>query len=168
MPPRCHSRVLAEASYLQEHRHIPSDKWGDDAARVQVDLRMPIAYGDFRSRFSLRSRRGYHASKLEAGALTVAMRIVTRSARCHRQRLLFLVDAKAFLYAARKGRSTAPNFVQGLCGIAAHALAADLKLHFGYIPTRYSPGDPPSRGLGLHNRRKSASSVSGPMRTRTS
>jgi hypothetical protein len=118
---------------------------------------MPIAYAAFRSRFSVQSRRGFHAARLEAGALNLGLRVVTRSARCQRQRLLVLVDSQALMYAARKGRSSGECFVMGLRGVSAHALAADLKLHYGYTPSRHNAADPPSRGKRLHERATGAS-----------
>jgi hypothetical protein len=119
-----------------------------------------MRYRDFKRKFSLRSDGHFHASKLEAGALGVAIRIHARQAKWHRQRALFLVDAKALQYAARKGRSSARNFVNGLRGIAATSIAADLRLHFGYIASAHNPGDPPSRGLINKQRLKGCGSNS--------
>ena len=136
---RCHpdiTRLLAEASYIDGHAHVPCDRWDaeEEGQRQFGALRMPIAHSAFRSRFSVRSRRGFHAARLEAGALNLGLRVVTRSARCQRQRLLVFVDSQALMYAARKGRSSGECFVMGLRGVSAHALAADLKLHYGYTP----------------------------------
>ena len=108
---------------------------------------MPLRSGDFKQVFSIRSSKGHHASKLEAGAVGVAMRFMCRDPRWHRYRTFVLVDAQPFLHAARKGRSSAPNFTHGLRVIAAHSLAADLRVHYGYINTKFNPADPASRGI---------------------
>ena len=58
-----------------------------------------------------------------------------------------LVDAQAVLFALIKGRSSAPTLRFEVRRIAAHALAADVLLHFLWVPSEHNPADAPSRGL---------------------
>ena len=145
---RCHPEVvkaLARHVHELEHQFVPADCWDETFAKTPGAVRLQMAYGDFQRRFSVKSSGGYHASKMEAGALSLAMRVLTRSRKSHRQRVLVLIDAKALLFGARNGRSSAPNFIHGLRAVSAHALAADIKLHCGYIASRFNPADPPGQ-----------------------
>ena len=128
-------------------------------------VEMPMRYGHFKRRCSRRCTKPFHACKLEAGALGIAVRAISRQAASHRMRVLLLVDAKALLYSVRKGRSSAPNFIHSLRGIAALALAADLRLHIGYIASAHNPADAPSRGA-LNKCGKVRSRVGCPRSTR--
>ena len=145
----CHpdvTKYLASFVHIEGHQFIPTDIYDKTEVVNPSAVEMPLRYRDFKRRFSQRSTKRFHASKLEAGALGIAVRAISRQAMCHRQRVLLLVDAKALLFAVRKGRSSAPSFIHGLRGIAALALAADLRMHFGYIASAHNPADPPSRG----------------------
>ncbi len=108
--------------------------------------RLPVGSGRFRTKFSIRCTRGFHASKLELGSLCLAMRALARRPRWHRSRTFALVDAQAVYHSVKKGRSSAPNFWHGSRCLASILLACDIQLHVGYIPGRWNPADGPSRG----------------------
>ena len=60
---------------------------------------------------------------------------------------MVLVDAKAVLAAAAKGRASAPTFTHQVRKLAALAVAGDLLLKYIYIPSEDNPADAPSRGV---------------------
>ena len=61
--------------------------------------------------------------------------------------MLVLIDAKAVLAAAAKGRSGAAGFKSILRSIAALSLAGGILIYPLYVPSEDNPGDAPSRGL---------------------
>ena len=63
------------------------------------------------------------------------------------QRLVVLVDAQAVLFAAAKGRSSAPSLRFEIRKLAALALAGNLVIKYIYVPSEYNPADAPSRGV---------------------
>ena len=74
------------------------------------------------------------------------MRWIPRSSDRHSRRIVVLVDAKAVLGAAAKGRSSSPALLRLLRRLASLALAGDLLLRYAYVPSEDMPADPPSRG----------------------
>lgn len=146
----CHpdtTKYLASFVHIEGHQFVSTDIFDNSDVTNPFAVEMPMRYRAFRQKISQRSTKSFHASKLEAGALGIAVHTITRQVESHRQRVLLLVDAKVLLFAARKGRSSAPNFIHGLKGIAAVSLAADLRMHFGYIASSHNPGDPPAEVL---------------------
>ena len=112
---------------------------------VRFPLHIPYDYDEFVPCFSVRARQQADAPTLEAGAVTLAVRRVTRSVRQHGKRRVFLLDAQALMYALRKGSSSSLAFkVQK---IGALLSCADILAYYGYVPTDGNPGDPPSRGV---------------------
>ena len=57
-----------------------------------------------------------------------------------------MVDAKAVLGAASKGRSSSPSLLRVMRAIGAHCLAGDLLLRLLYVPSEHNPSDGASRG----------------------
>ena len=136
---------LASFVHIDGHQFVPTDIFDSEDVENPAAVEMPLRYADFRRRFSQQSKSKFHASKLEAGTFAIAIRNVARQSKHHRKRCLFLVDAKALMFAVKKWRSPAANFIHSLREVAALALAADLRLHVGYIESTHNPGDPPSR-----------------------
>jgi len=124
--------------------------------RVGEMKRLPLAPSHFRTILSVRCRRVCHSGALEAQAVVLSLRRLLRDVRLHRARAPFLVDARAVMDALRKGRSSAPTLRYPVRQCAALLLAADVRMHFGYIPSESNPADPPSRGIrgSLPRRRK--------------
>ena len=118
----------------------------DSVAAVAAPLDIPIHYEDFTPQISTRAKEAADAPTLEAIAVTLATRRLTRSVRHHGTRAVLLVDAQALMYALRKGRSSSAACKTQLQKIAAPNLCADVAVTYGYIPTACNPADPPSVG----------------------
>ena len=54
-------------------------------------------------------------------------------------------DAQAPMGSLQKGRSSAYTLRRAVAFASATALAADLKVHWGYLPSESNPADKPSR-----------------------
>ena len=116
---------------------------------VSDPLHLPYDYDDFIHRFSVRAKVRDDAPTMEAVAVTLAMRRVTRSIRHHGHRHVFLLDAQALLYALRKGRNSSRAFKVQLQKVGTLTVCAGILPYYGYIPTACNPGNPPSRGIKL-------------------
>ena len=79
--------------------------------------------------------------------MVLLLRWLCRSERKHAHRVVVLVDAKAVLGAAAKGRSSALSFKVQLRKLAALTLAGDFLIRYIYIPSEDNPADAPSRGV---------------------
>ena len=84
---------------------------------------------------------------MEAHALLLLLQWALRSCSRFHKRLIIGIDAQAVLYAAVKGRTSAPSLKYEVRRIAAHCLAGDLLAHFLWMPSKHNPSDKPSRGL---------------------
>ena len=84
---------------------------------------------------------------MEAHALALGMRWLSRNKESHSQRVVLLIDALAVRGAARKGRTSAPTLTTALKRCAAISLACDWLTHVPYIPSESMPADKASRGL---------------------
>ena len=142
-------RGIAAHCSRTDHGIIPGgvDLTSSSVEAVGAPLHLPFGYDSFVPMFSIKAQLAADAPTMEATAVSLAMRRITRSVRNHGTRGVLLVDAQALMHALRKGRSSSSAFKVQLQSVAAHCLAADLKMTFGYIPTSCNPGDPPSRGV---------------------
>ena len=104
---------------------------------------------DFTTVISKQAKWYGHAALLEAHALLLAVKWAVRSVSNHGHRLVVLVDAKAVLGAAVKGRTSSRMLRGVLRTLAAYALATNLLLRLVYIPSEHNPADEPSRGKRL-------------------
>lgn len=143
------TRACASHSGIPGHRILPRDAYkarssecDDPAAFV-----LPFSMADFRTCFSVRGQAGSHASRMEAAAFARLLKNVARCRRNHSKRIVVLTDAQALLFAVRKGRSSSPNFGFATMTIAAVCLAADLRVHPAYTPSRWNAADSDSRGV---------------------
>ena len=59
---------------------------------------MPLSRKDFKTSFSARCRHQWHASKVEMGALGLALRRCSRQVSCHGLRLFVLLGAQALIW----------------------------------------------------------------------
>ena len=75
------TRNLASSTHIQGHQFIPYDAWQESYSRLAARVKLPMRERDFKRGFGIRSSMGYHASKLEAGVVGLAMKIITRSPR---------------------------------------------------------------------------------------
>ena len=85
-------------------------------------------------------------------SLVLLVRWLLRSVARHSCRVVILLDAKAVLGAASKGRSSSPPFLRGCGRLASLVLAGDLLLRLVYVPSEDMPADAPSRGRRLRGR----------------
>jgi len=103
---------------------------------------------------SAQAKHRSHSGALEATAVTLALRWILLSKRRHSRRVVLLVDAKAVLHAAAKGRTSAPTTLREIRRVAAYSLAGDLLIRYCYLPSEDNPADAPSRGIVRRWRRR--------------
>ena len=152
------SRDLGSAAGDWDHhvrlRRIPGDP--PDKPRSGSCHCLPLKIGDFKPIFSVRAKRICHAGGMEATAVVLALRRITRCGKHHGHRGTMLVDAQAVAAALRKGRSSAGTISHQVATAGAICLACDLKLFYAYVPSECNPGDWPSRELRYHGVKPSA------------
>jgi hypothetical protein len=115
--------------------------------RIGTPHRLHLGKSAFKTVLSLQCRFPAAPGALEAGALVLLLRWLCRSERKHAHRVVVLVDAKAVLGAAAKGRTSAPSFKMQLRKLAALTLAGDFLVRYIYIPSEDNPADEPSRNI---------------------
>ena len=115
--------------------------------RLGKPHRLPFSQQDFHTILSKRARWKAHSGILEAHGLLLAVKWLARSPKNHSHRVPLLVDAKAVLGAASKGRSSAPGLRGILRQIAALSMGCDFLIRLVYIPSESNPSDSPSRGI---------------------
>ena len=84
---------------------------------------------------------------LELHGLLLLVRWILRKEGNQHAHATCLVDAKAVLGAAAKGRTSSKPLLRVLRMLAAELLAGDLTLHLVYVPSEDNPADRPSRGF---------------------
>ena len=145
-------RNIAREAYKRDTmiRLDRSERYDGDEPEKQRrgrPLRVPLSEAAFSTVVASKWRCRAHSGALETHAVTLSLRWLLR-ARCrHSRRTVLLIDAKSFLGAVAKGRSSAPSLRRELQTIAAYILAGDLLLRPLYIPSEDNPADAPSRGI---------------------
>ncbi|CAE7665217.1 HET-E1, partial [Symbiodinium pilosum] len=136
----------------------PGEQEGKD--RLGTPHTLPFSKKCFKVAVKARAQWKAHSGSLEAHGLLLALKWLLRSHKHFHHRLVVLVDAKAILGAASKGRTSAP----GIRGVVRHIgsllLATNSLLRLVYVPTEHNPADAPSRGkqvCGRHRIRKQIS-----------
>jgi len=81
-----------------------------------------------------------------------ATRWSARNRKLHHKRVPYLLDAKAILAAAAKGRTSARAIVGILRSAGAHVLAADILPKHVYVPSEDMPADDASRRVRIPRR----------------
>ena len=114
--------------------------------RLGIPHNLDLSLHDFTDVLSHKAKWQAHSSVLEAHGLLLGIRWAVRAARRHHSRLPVLVDAKAVLGAASKGRSSSSALRGSLRALAANVLAADILLRLIYVPSECMPADAASRG----------------------
>ena len=115
--------------------------------RDGIEIRIPLKQTDFGTKLSVKAAHIDHSGGMEAHAVALGLRWLTRDVSSHETRVTFLVDAKAVVGALRKGRTSAHTLKRALRRCAAIAVAADLLMHVAYVPSESNPSDWASRGL---------------------
>jgi len=141
-------QVGAQCSRRGDHVRFQQEP-GDDPEkpRLGTAFRLPFGMSRFKTLASRRAQYVDHSGGLEATALGLGLDLLSRRLSTHGKRVAVLVDAQAVLYAAEKGRSSAPTLRRPLRRIAALTLACGWLPHFAYVPSESNPADAPSRGL---------------------
>lgn len=113
--------------------------------RIGSPHRLGLRKSAFTDVISWKAKLRQHAGVMELQGLLHSVRWVLRSAWRQGTRVVILVDAKAALLGATKGRSSSPDWLHVLRQLAAEVLAAGLHLHLLYVPSEDNPADAPSR-----------------------
>jgi hypothetical protein len=130
---------------------------GERRDRIGNPHHLNLPKCSFKTVLSQRCKHKATPGALEAGALVLLLRWLTRSHWKHASRVPVLVDAKAVLAAASKGRSSARTIQRQMRKLAALTLAGDFLIRYLYVPTEDNPADEPSRGTVRESRRSSES-----------
>ena len=115
--------------------------------RVGTPIQLPYRKLDFHTVLSQRKTFDGHSGALEAAGVVLGARWHLRTRKNLSTRMVMLVDAQAVLFAAAKGRSSAPSLRFEHRKLAALALVGDLAIKYIYVPSEYNPADAPSRGI---------------------
>eukprot|EP00439_Symbiodinium_sp_Y106_P074706 s3085_g14.t1 len=149
----CNESTLLSVSRLAERRgdyvrlhQVPGEE--TEQTRIGTPHRLKVSKKAFRTVVSARAGYKAHSGVLEAHGLLLTLKWLTRSRRKHHKKVVILVDAKAVLGAAAKGRTSSPSLRGVIRAVAAHSLASDLLVKLIYIPSESNPADAPSRGKG--------------------
>ena len=148
----CSPQLVRDVSLLSERRgdfvrFFPDPDEPPRKDRMGTPHELPFHKWQFRTAISARARWQAHSGLLEAHGLLLALKWALRSARHFHQRLVVLVDAKAILGAASKGRTSAPGIRGILRKIGALLMGTNSLLRLVYIPSEDNPADAPSRGI---------------------
>ena len=118
-----------------------------EVERLGSCLRLPIHEHQFRTFFMVKAKHQAHSGALEATAVALALRRLSRSHANHNHRGSFLVDAQAVLHALQKGRTSAGTLRAAVGQVAALSLACAWRWRYAYLPSESNPADAPSRGV---------------------
>ena len=146
-----------QGDYIRLYRR-PDDPPEKD--RLGVPHRLPFQQEDFSIVISKRACWQAHSGILEAHSLLLAVKWLSRSAKHHGHRIPLLIDAKAILGAAAKGRSSAPGLRGVLRQLAALIMGCNFLLRLVYIPSESNPADAPSRGVKQRHRKRKTATAS--------
>jgi len=137
------------AGHAKGDDHIRLRRRADDVPevpRLGKVLRLSLSQADFPPVFSTRAKKGGHAGELEAVAVVLALKRLSRRRGLHSHRGAFLIDAQAVAAALQKGRSSSGTLRHPVMQAGALTLACDWRWRFAYLPSESNPADWPSRG----------------------
>ena len=141
---------LAErrGDYVRLDRLLAGEDSDDEPERPRIGKPHRLGLPKRAFRTVLTCRKGYdgHAGALETSALVLFVKWLLRSTKRHAKRTVVLVDAKALVGAATKGRTSAVTTQREIRQLAALTLAGDLHMRYVYVPSEDNPADAPSRG----------------------
>ncbi|CAE7517435.1 unnamed protein product, partial [Symbiodinium natans] len=147
----CASSEAADVCRMAERRgdFVRLTPCPEDPVELRRDGKprlLKLTQRDFATVVSSRAKWKSHAGVLEVHGYLLGLKWVTRNPKRHHHKVAFLVDAKAVVGAASKGRSSAHAFLKVLRSAAAYTLGADILPRIVYIPSESNPADGPSRG----------------------
>ena len=160
---RCSSKLAEKVGSLAERRgdyikFFPEPGAPKAKDRLGTPHTLPLRPSKFRTAISAKAKWKAHSGVLEARGLLLAVKWALRNKRNFNRRIVVLIDAKAVLGAATKGRTSAPVIRGVLRQLAASLLATNSLLRLVYVPTEHNPADAPSRG---RRRRQNTARASG-------
>ena len=142
--------IACEIGRLAKHRSVfatlqdlPPD--ASEKARVGREHKLPLRQRDFRTVVSAPAHHAAHSGTLEANAVALGLRWLSRKSDRVGARVAMLCDAQAVLHALKKGRSSAPTLSLMARRVAALTIAMGWVAHYVYIPSEWNPADEPSR-----------------------
>ena len=112
--------------------------------RQRVAHHVGIPKSPFKTVICQGARFEAHPGALEAAGLALLFKWLLQSASRHNRRIIILLDARAILGAAQRGRTSARSKQREIRRIAALQLAGNLRVHFLYVPSEDNPADAPS------------------------
>lgn len=155
---RCSPDLLKRVGRLAERRgdyvRVHKAPGADERTRLGNPHRLSLAKEDFRDVVSAPARWTAHSSTLEGHALLLTLKWASRSVAKHHKKLAIMVDAKAVLGAASKGRTSAAAVRGVVRAVGAYSLCCDFLLRLVYIPSEDNPADAPSRNLHRCSRKR--------------
>jgi len=157
--------VMAEAvGWLAERRgdyirFFPDENSQPAKDRIGNPYRIPFRQSQFRIAISKKATWKAHSGILEAHGLLLALKWLLRTPKHFHHRLPILIDAKAVLGAAAKGRTSAPGVRRTIRHIGALTMATNSLLRLVYVPSEDNPADAPSRGLRGPRKRRVKTSI---------
>jgi hypothetical protein len=139
----CTPNRARQLGRLAERRgdYVRLDRSGDDSdeaerPRLGTPHRLGLAKSAFQTVVQSRKQYKAHSSTLEAAGLVLLVRWILRSTARHSTRIVVLVDAKAVLGAAARGRSSSACLKREIRQLAALTLAGDLLLGTSTCPPK--------------------------------
>ncbi|OLQ04444.1 Pepsin II-4 [Symbiodinium microadriaticum] len=148
---RCSPDLLKRVGRLAERRgdyvRVHKAPGADERTRLGNPHRLSLAKEDFRHVVSAPARWTAHSSTLEGHALLLTLKWASRSVAKHHKKLAIMVDAKAVLGAASKGRTSAAAVRGVVRAVGAYSLCCDFLLRLVYIPSEDNPADAPRKAL---------------------
>ena len=148
---KCSKGIAEQVGSLSEKRgdfvRFFSPSQASDRDRIGEPHTLPFRPSRFRDAISAKAKWKAHSSILEAHGLLLAVKWLLRTPVNFNRRLVVLVDAKAVLGSASKGRTSAPSLRGILRHVAGLLLATNSLLRLVYVPSEHNPADAPSRGV---------------------
>ena len=155
---RCSPDLLKRVGRLAERRgdyvRVHKAPGADERTRLGNPHRLSLAKEDFRDVVSAPAKWTAHSSTLEGHALLLTLKWASRSVAKHHKKLAIMVDAKAVLGAASKGRTSAAAVRGVVRAVGAYSLCCDFLLRLVYVPSEDNPADAPSRNLHRCSRKR--------------
>ena len=152
VPARCTSELSRTVGNLAERRGdfvrlFPEA--GDPRRRDRIGrpFHLGLSKKSLRLIICKKAKWMAHSSVLEAHGYLLAVRWSVRTKRLHHTRSPYLLDAKAILAAAAKGRSSARAIARNFRCTGALQLAANILPRHVYVPSEDMSADEPSRGI---------------------
>jgi hypothetical protein len=118
----------------------------DAQSRLGRPHDLGLAFSDFSVILCLKVQDDEHINIREGRAFLAYLRWVLRTPHRHGRRVVVLIDSKVWIGAAAKGRSASWKLNRLLRQVAALVMAAGLRLHLVFVPSKHNPSDAASRG----------------------